>query len=243
MKIKMNTIFNSEYILKKTIWYIINSYYHTVDMWWFQVDPKKIERISVWNILEYIIMYYLDIAWIKYKTDKDNPFLEDQWVDILVNNEIPLHCKWSSLKSMIWQIRNWKTIMKDLKKEWGYIVIWYVNYSLVKKISEIINLYIQRGWSFAKKEIITITEIEKYLNDIDYNKIINPKNWNNQIEIYWLVSIDDYFNNSYYIPSWENIPWTNFNQNFKEWSYFLNPKFDQYISLKELLLYYWKKKE
>jgi len=58
---------------------------------------------------------------------------------------------------------------------------------------------------------------------------------NKNINIKGLISVEDYFNNSYLVKYWEQIPWTNFTQNFKEWSYFLNKDFKEFISIKTLL--------
>jgi len=164
----------NQYIINNTLWYLINSYNYTNDTWDFQYNPKKIERLSVWNILEYTIMYFLEMTNIHFETDKNNPFTIDNWIDILVNGNIPLHCKGSSSTSLIWQVRNWQWIISDLNKYRWYIVIAYINYHLVQDIKILIERYLNNWWSFTNNEnIIDIDTILSTIWEIDYNNILN----------------------------------------------------------------------
>jgi len=233
----------NKFVVNNTLWYLINSFNYTKDTGWFSVENKKLQRLLVWNILEYTVMYFLEIKNIPYKTDKSNPFLEDDWADITIDkNWIPLyiHCKWSLMKNMVWQIRNWKKLIEDLNKYNGYILIWYININLVNKIIQLVDIYLKNWGVFAKQpNIISIEEILEVINfntNINYDNILNNNYWQNIIEIYWLITTEDYFNNSYFVWYGENIPWTNFNQFFQEWSYFLNKDFSNFIKLNDLIL-------
>lgn len=232
----------NKFVIDNTLWYFINSFNYTKDAWWFSKENKKFQRLLVWNILEYTVIYFLEIKKIQYKTDKSDPFLEDGWADITINNNwknIYLHCKWSLIKNMVWQIRNWKNLIKNLYQYNWFILIWYIDSILVNKIIQLIDIYLKNWWVFAKKPYII--SIEKILNTIkstynmNYDDIINNNYWYNIIEIYWLIKIEDYFNNSYFVWYWEKIPWTNFCQFFQEWSYFLKKDFKNFYKLNDII--------
>lgn len=257
------------YIISKSVWYLINSWNFTADMWWFKFDNnknikgllsndkviKKIHRILAGNILEYTIMYFLELKWVAYESDKSNPFRTDTGVDILILNEkkwdIPLHCKASMIKNMVWQIRNWKTIMNDLKNKWGYLVFAYIKKWILDFSFNFLKLLIDtnRLNNFPKSKD-EIYEYDKVLKDLlfsleqdqefwkQFQSLINYHNklwleWN--IEIKWLIKPEEYFNNSIFVWHNEKIPWTNFNQFFQEGSYFIKQDYNNYIKLKELL--------
>jgi len=227
---------NSKYIIDNTLWYLINSYNYTQDMGLFTNENKKLQRLIVWNVLEYTVMYFLNRSNIFYKTDKNNPFKTDIWTDIIINN-INIHCKWSLLKPMVWQIRNGKKIIDDLNNKWWYLLIGYINRELVDKVIKLLELYISNWWVLATNyELVWIEEILKTLNiNINYDYFFNEKTFIKNISIYWLLSIDDFFNNSVFVWFNEKIPWTNMTQFFEEWSYFLDTKFNNYIQFSEIL--------
>jgi len=257
------------YIITKSIWYLINSWNFTADMWWFKFNNnqnikellnndkviKKIHRILAWNILEYTIMYFLELKWIPYESDKSNPFRTDTGVDILILDEqnwnIPLHCKASMIKNMVWQIRNWKTIMNDLETEGWYLVFAYIKKWILDFSFSFLKLLINtnRLINFPKTKD-EIYEYERLLNDFLYSLEQDQTFWDNfksilnfhnkfwlnwNIEIKGLITPEDYFKNSIFVWHNEKIPWTNFTQFFEEWSYFIRQDYNNYIKLNDLL--------
>jgi len=229
----------NEYIINNSLWYLVNSYNYTKDTWWFKVNPKKIKRIITWNLLEYYLMYYLELAKIPFEADKNNPFREDLGVDILIDNQIALHCKATSIPKMLWQIRNWKELINDLYKYGWYIVIGVINSNLIYNIEKLVDKFLNNWWKFSTNNIeVSIEEILYYIWDnINYDYILPQEHIEQKIDIKWLIDIDTFFDNSYFVKYWENFPWTNFSQWFIEWSYLLRQDFDnnQFLKLIDIL--------
>ena len=225
------------FVVLNTIWYFVNSYNYTLDSWNFQrINQKdeeykrtqeiKTERLLVGNILEYYIIFYLLNNNIAIKHDKNNPFNPDNGVDIfLIKEKINLFLKWTS-SNLLWQIR--KPLLNDYKRMGWYLLLAKISKTLIKKFKDILKIYFDNwGVYSTNKKIISIEEIKNKIWNININITDN-------IEVKGILNINDYEKNSIFVAYQEQFPWTQYVQNFKEWSYVLK-KWVNFKKIKDLL--------
>lgn len=212
----------NDYIFFESLWYFINSFNYTVNMWGFQTgNDKKIKRILPWKFFEYFIVYYLYQLW--YEKDfsfKENPFIADNWVDITLK-WVPLHLKSTTMKNMVCQVRNWPWVVDKLQEKWGYLLMWYINPQIIDAITPGILHVIDHFWYWSPQNEIKYEDIKNFWIHKWYYNHYNTY-LDEFIEFIGCISVADYFDNTLFVKYWELFPYTNISQNFTEWSFILD---------------------
>lgn len=200
------------------VWYLVNSHEFTLDMGGFKADPKKVVRILSGNLFEYFFVNVLRAAKLEVKHDKDDPFVEDDGLDIVVGGVMNVHAKASTHPKMLGQVRNGKVLVAEMKSTGGYVMVGFVPRNDVEDVNaRFLSPYVEK-YGFVKSKDGFVSKRELFERSQALG--IDLMSFKPKIRIDGFVPIVDYFKTAKFVKAGETIPGTKFIQNFEEGSFF-----------------------